>query len=287
MIDRLNALKEISRNTVYTILAILLIVGVGAGYVYFYVSTIDPSLRNRDKLITQLADARQALADTRGAADLSPADFQQQLSSAQSTLATLRSGFLTPAQASKMPDAFYQAANAAQVQITDLQTQIVTTQTVSSPFIVSTIRLQAQGDSYRLVDFVSHVKEVSLKGVVVNNVSLSQDKNTARLAMDMTLYTSPVVPGDLRVATPTPTPQPTQAPTLPPVVQPTRPLLPTSTPAPSATPTVQQTLHVVRPGDTLSSLARLYGTSVDAIMRANALPTQSIFIGQTLVIPKS
>ncbi|MBI5033780.1 MAG: LysM peptidoglycan-binding domain-containing protein [Chloroflexi bacterium] len=292
MMERLSFLENISRNAVYTVLAIIAMIGAAAGYVYFFTSTIEPSLRNRDKVMTQLADARKSLADTRRVADLSPIDFQRQLSTTQSTLATYRSAFLTEQQASQIPAGLYQEANAAQVQITDLQTQIVTTQTVSSPYIVSTIRLQAQGDSYRLVDFAAHMKELALKGIVVNNVNMVQDKNTSRLTMDLTLYTSPVVPGDLRTAarvTPTPTLEPTAIPTVapppPPIVEPTRPLLPTSTPAPSATPTVQRTLHVVRPGDTLYSLARLYGTSVDAIMKANGLPTQNIFAGQTLVIP--
>jgi len=293
MMDRLNFLQNISRNTVYTFLAVLLILGLGAGYVYFYATNIDPSLRNRDQVMTQLSNARQLLVDTRRVADLSPTDFQQQLTTTQSTLATYRSAFLTEQQMSNLSDALYQEANAAQVQITDLQTQIVTAQTASNPFIVSTIRLQAQGDSYRLVDFVARMKETSLKGVVVNNLSLTQDKTSARLTMDMTVYTSPVVPDDLRVAaqaTPTPIVQPTTIPTLIPtlipIVDPPQPLVPTATPLPSPTPTVQPTLHVVRPGDTLFSLARLYGTTVDAIMKANSLPTQNIFIGQTLVIPK-
>lgn len=43
--------------------------------------------------------------------------------------------------------------------------------------------------------------------------------------------------------------------------------------------------HTVRPGDTLSALARWYGTTVQAIMQANGLRTTTIFVGQVLYIP--
>ena len=44
--------------------------------------------------------------------------------------------------------------------------------------------------------------------------------------------------------------------------------------------------HVVGPGDTLYSLARRYGTTVDAIRAANRLPDDAIALGRTLIIPR-
>ena len=44
--------------------------------------------------------------------------------------------------------------------------------------------------------------------------------------------------------------------------------------------------HVVGPGDTLYSLARRYGTTVDAIRAANRLPDDAIALGRTLLIPR-
>ncbi|MGB0344621.1 MAG: LysM peptidoglycan-binding domain-containing protein [Coraliomargarita sp.] len=46
-----------------------------------------------------------------------------------------------------------------------------------------------------------------------------------------------------------------------------------------------KTAHTVRKGDTLSKLARKYGTSVKAIQQANGLKSDLIRIGQRLVIP--
>jgi len=43
----------------------------------------------------------------------------------------------------------------------------------------------------------------------------------------------------------------------------------------------------VQQGDTLFSLARRYGVTVDEIVRANQLAGDNIFAGQTLIIPPS
>ena len=299
----LDAFRSISRDALLTLLAVLSIILIGAGYVYFYSSLIDPSLRNRDKVITQLTDARKTLADSRQVADQTPADYQRQLTNAQASLTNARNTFLIQAQASQIPDALYQQAKLAQVQIIDLQTQTIPTSTLKSAVITSTIRLQAQGDSRQLVDFVSNLKVASFKSVVINNVGITQDKGITKLSLDLTLYVSPVVPGDARTApTPTPITTPTQVqqlsvpppepvivlPTPLPTLAPPTPTIyipPTVTPIPP-TPVVPMTLYVVRPGDTLYSLARVYGVTIQAIMAANNLPTTTIFAGQTLIIPK-
>src|SRR5258706_10392756 len=59
---------------------------------------------------------------------------------------------------------------------------------------------------------------------------------------------------------------------------------PTATPAPGN----NATIHVVQPGETVFHIAQMYGTTVDAIARANALrdPTQ-IQVGQRLLIPNT
>jgi len=44
--------------------------------------------------------------------------------------------------------------------------------------------------------------------------------------------------------------------------------------------------HVVEKGHTLSAIAQAYGTSVDAIKKANNLKSDSIYVGQKLFIPE-
>jgi len=43
---------------------------------------------------------------------------------------------------------------------------------------------------------------------------------------------------------------------------------------------------VVEAGHTLSAIAQAYGTSVDAIKKANNLKSDSIYVGQKLFIPQ-
>ncbi|HOR01626.1 MAG TPA: LysM peptidoglycan-binding domain-containing protein [Anaerolineae bacterium] len=85
-------------------------------------------------------------------------------------------------------------------------------------------------------------------------------------------------PAAAETATPTPevTAEPTSAPTE---------VAPTQTPEPTATP--GQTTYVVRWGDTLSGIARQYGTTVAAIVAANpAITNPSLLVaGTVLVIP--
>ncbi len=92
--------------------------------------------------------------------------------------------------------------------------------------------------------------------------------------------------------TPTPTQQPTQPatpqpePTGRPSPEPQRSTPePTSRPrnSPSAAP--QPVTYVVRAGDTLTTIANQFGTSVQAIQQANGLGSDVINIGQVLVIP--
>ncbi len=55
---------------------------------------------------------------------------------------------------------------------------------------------------------------------------------------------------------------------------------------PGATASGATRTHVVRPGDTVTSLARQYGTTVMAIVQRNNLPNaNAIFVGQVLIIP--
>jgi LysM repeat protein len=60
---------------------------------------------------------------------------------------------------------------------------------------------------------------------------------------------------------------------------------PNVTPVP-ATPQPNPTVYVVRPGDTLYSIARRYGTTVEAIALTNKIANPSlIYVGQKLTIP--
>ena len=65
---------------------------------------------------------------------------------------------------------------------------------------------------------------------------------------------------------------------------------PTLTPAPTelppGPPTPTPVVHVVQSGESLTLIAKQYGVTVDAIVKANQLPDpDSIYVGQSLIIP--
>jgi len=93
---------------------------------------------------------------------------------------------------------------------------------------------------------------------------------------------TPVSPTVTPSATPTETPTATAAATASPT--------PEATPSPTPTPTPEPspfTEYEVQPGDTLSSIAQSFGTTVDEIVRINGLESQDVIIsvGQKLLVP--
>ncbi len=89
-------------------------------------------------------------------------------------------------------------------------------------------------------------------------------------------------------ATPTTTltPTPTSTATTP-TPTPTGTLVPTSTPTATPLPTGQTVIHVVKMGETLYSIARQYGVSVETLAHLNKITNPSrIYVGQQLIIPR-
>jgi LysM repeat protein len=93
-------------------------------------------------------------------------------------------------------------------------------------------------------------------------------------------------------ASPTATPQatPTQTATATPTATVTASPTPQATPSPTPPPTPQPppfNEYLVQPGDTLSSIAQRFGTTVDELVRINGLSSQDVIIdvGQKLLVP--
>jgi LysM repeat protein len=90
----------------------------------------------------------------------------------------------------------------------------------------------------------------------------------------------PVSAAGSTLASPTPV-SPTPSPTLLPTLEPA----PSPTPAPLCRPRSDWPVYLVRPGDTLFSLAQARGTTVSFLMNANCLTTARIMAGQLLYLP--
>ncbi len=96
---------------------------------------------------------------------------------------------------------------------------------------------------------------------------------------DLTPAIEPSLPTD------TPTPEATPTPTVEPPT-PTPAVTETSTPTPTAALAGEANIYLVEPGDTLSTIARRFGVTVEAIARANNIKdVAQLQVGQRLVIP--
>ena len=88
-------------------------------------------------------------------------------------------------------------------------------------------------------------------------------------------------------ASPTPSPSASLLASAPPAS--TSASAPASAPLPSATPVVtpapSQRTYVVQQGDTLNEIAQRFGTTAEAIKAANGLTSDTINVGQVLIIP--
>jgi uncharacterized membrane protein/LysM repeat protein len=113
---------------------------------------------------------------------------------------------------------------------------------------------------------------------------------SAHLWVDVIAYRTPLaVETTGAPATPQATPPPSIEPAATPVSVKTAVPSPAATPLPTETPvatTPAQRTHVVQPGETLSSIARQYGVTYQAILEANGLEDPNLItVGQELIIP--
>lgn len=122
-----------------------------------------------------------------------------------------------------------------------------------------------------------HIRPIALSGDQVEPFVTADGQEALRLQPGVVeqlraqLYQLPL--------TPTPEPAPVQL-----TPSPARP--PLETPAIEITRTLSGSrLHVVQAGDTLFALAQHYSVTVEAIVQANQLSDDTIYVGQQLIIP--
>ena len=190
---------------------IILMIIVLAGEGYFFVMNTSPVLAANSKTATDLDKAKKALTAPGRLPVSDPNQARAQLANAQATLTSQLQVFLSEEQATVILNAFSQFATLCGVQVVNVQSQPATGS--KDLFNATVVKLQVQGDSRKLVDFASRLKETfSFQGLVVNNITMAgNDSGMALLTVDMALYTTslpkpiPTVGKTVIPATPIPT----------------------------------------------------------------------------------
>ncbi|MFN2271419.1 MAG: LysM peptidoglycan-binding domain-containing protein [Anaerolineae bacterium] len=127
----------------------------------------------------------------------------------------------------------------------------------------------------------------------VQDVPMGEDaQNTEMAGTAHARETLTAQPGDMAGDTPSsPEATPTEAPStaIPPTAVPPTAVPPTAAPVPTTAPSTGGTVtYIVQRGDTLYSIARRYGTTVEAIAAANGITNPNLIrVGQQLTIPTS
>jgi hypothetical protein len=285
------SLREAFQENPSRALAIALIVLSVVGYLLLLVLAIIPAVTAQSRLSTQLDDGRRALNARQTSEAALPANVATRVADARATLGARFGVFATEAQVGEAIDALYRNARASGVTLSDLQTQ-------SKPgpnalYQTVTIKAQVQGSPHQVLDFASRINQVPANPVV-NTLSMLGGDAGSTLLMEIALYTSPYAGAPQPSSDQPPTAIPTQLPTAPITITPSAtlavtvtrlpPLPPAATTADTFPPRPGYFLYVVRRGDTLVSIARRYGTTVQALIADYGLIDANVFIGRPLYI---
>jgi hypothetical protein len=214
------------------LIPLALIAAIALGNVIFGLLLIWPGWQDNTHLQTLAAGQELALSATvqavEGAADI----LQHRVQNAEDRLAEAADVFLTAAQADDMLNLLYRYAQNAGVEIAELQLELAENTARSDVFSARTFQIEVGGEPRHLLDFIVRIKEASVPGVMLSEVSIAREEDQTRLHMKLTLYTSPYTSGSAlhglaqqRIVTPTaPSPTPFR-------------ITPTATPSPTLTPT--------------------------------------------------
>ena len=152
---------------VLALMALLLI-----GIALFIFLALLPDVRRRAEYGTLLASAEAELSVAQLARAQAPVQVQARLQEAEQRLVQTAQGFLNEAESALVVNRLYTYAEAAAVEITNLQ--------AAPPVVTPThsqrdYRFQVAGTVPTLLDFLGRIEEVNLPGFVVGSVSLAPD----------------------------------------------------------------------------------------------------------------
>jgi LysM repeat protein len=264
MNDVFSDLLDRIRENLVSIMAVLMMVMILFGYLFYVLNTIMPQWQLRNDLITRVTAAEAEIAQSSQGQQSNVEELKNQISEAPNALANAADFLITEAQANQFLSDLYQYASLSDVEIVELQTQTNPSSDQDTLFIVKQFQLQVDGKLEKLIEFLARMEEVSQPSYILNNVRLTEGTPQDSLTMTIFLYTSPYAP-EYFVET-----------------NPNTPIPLTSSPLPESAPL----RYVVLPGDTLLSISRQFNISLSAIRQINDLAGNVISPNQELLIPR-
>lgn len=225
------------------LLPTLLIAGLLVGLMVFALRGILPEWQRYQALAAereQLQAAEEQAALPQSEAEL----LSDQIVAAQTEVAGAAAPYLEQNQVADVVEHLYLYADESGVEIFSLRTQ-ETALSEHEAYQVDLLRLQVMGSVPRLMSFTMRIRETALPTVILQNLNIQQQDDSAMLTMDMQVYISPYSDGvplaalptaavPTVVNTPTPTPTPTPSPTALPGAE--------TTPLPEGTPPAEGAL---------------------------------------------
>jgi len=199
-----------------TLLPLLLLCMIGLGLVMFAVVNIVPHWKTYQELQAEADQGNKAieaqLAQADDAADI--AILQHRIETTQTDLAAKTGIFMSAVQADAILQKLYAYAKESSVEIENLQTQhsldanqsasgVAPTEAAqaavpaapSSVYSVRALRMMATGSVPDLIHFMTRIREISVAGISISNLTIKDTDTGATLLMDILIYTSPLADG--------------------------------------------------------------------------------------------
>ena len=202
-----------------SLLPLLLVCMIMLGLVMFALVNIVPPLKVYQDLHSQSDAGNQAIQTLAAQSDASAdiAILKHHLETSQTELAKNADLFMSSDQADAILQKLYAYAKDSNVEISTLQTQHsldsnaqaaaptavpkppkgATPQPVLniSAYSVRALRITANGTVPDLIHFMTRIREVSVAGISINNLTIKNTDTGATLMMDILIYTSPLSDG--------------------------------------------------------------------------------------------
>lgn len=294
----------------------MILLGVlGVGLLLAVILSLVPALKTLDQELATLSDAEQQVTDAQAAQVAEQQIIRKQIELARSGTLSKTRVLLTKAQASSTLDQLYQLASSTNVRIVTLQNQPTPETDKTTTIDTTRFRLNVAGELLDLLNFIALTKQtIPSQAFLFSNVSVSEESQNGVLLMDLVLFTSSslttqalsdsvaatqpmTATQSITVTAPVSVPEAT--PVLTPTVDASSYLVkpdnwpsewawpPSTTPTVQPTPTQQYKTYIVQPGDSLSTIASQFNTTVQDLVTANKLGDYTIYVNQKLLVPTS